>query len=67
MIIQEQKIINDIEYILTYSDKNHYIKQASTGVLFSKAIDLKHLNINYEETDELIPYEDEELEDEEIL
>lgn len=43
----------------TYSDVGYYIKQNPTGVVYSEAIDVEGAPYTYEETDELIPIEDE--------
>lgn len=50
MIIQKTEIINNKECILTYSNKNKYIKQIETGKLFCSALDLATSNFTYEET-----------------
>lgn len=38
----------------TYSDKKHYIKQQPTGIIYSEAIDVENAPYTYEETDDII-------------
>lgn len=42
----------------TYSDTGYFIKQNPTGVVYSEAIDVEGAPYTYEETDELIPIEE---------
>lgn len=58
MIIKENLIIKDRNFIRRYSDKNLKIRQIETGVLYDEAIDVEDSNYTYEETD--IPIEDED-------
>ena len=58
MIIKTIEIINNQEHVLTYSDKNKYIKQVETGILYSSALDVATSNYTYEETDIDIEEED---------
>lgn len=46
--------------IKTYSDEGRYILQVETGKIYSEAIDLMPLRYTYQETDEVIPVEEEE-------
>lgn len=57
MIIVE--ILND-NFIKQYSNKNVKIKQLETGILYDEAIDLIPCKYSYEETEEIIPIENEE-------
>lgn len=43
----------------THSDTGYFIKQNPTGVVYSEAIDVEGAPYTYEETDELIPIDDE--------
>lgn len=54
MIKQEKVIINNKEYIRTYSDSNKYIKQVETGYIYDEAIDVIPLRFTYVELDEKI-------------
>lgn len=54
MIKQEKVIINNKEFIKTYSDDNKYIKQLETGYIYDEAIDILPLRYTYEETDKNI-------------
>lgn len=58
MIIKENLIIKDRNFIRRYSDKNLKIRQIETDVLYDEAIDVEDSNYTYEETD--IPIEDED-------
>ena len=58
MINIEEKIINDIEFIHTYSD-TFYIRKVGTEDLYLEAYDLKTHPSNYEETDIELPKEEE--------
>ena len=55
MIVKEELIINDLEFVKTYSDNGFFIKGGQPFGLYEEAIDLKELNREYEETD--IPIE----------
>lgn len=61
MIAREfYKIREDgVKLYRTYSDAGYFIKQNPTGVVYSEAIDVEGAPYTYEETDELIPIEDE--------
>ena len=61
MIIREfhETRFDGVNLYRTYSDKGYYIKQNPTGVVYSEAIDVEGAPYTYEETDELIPIEDE--------
>ena len=47
----------------TYSDTGYFIKQNPTGVVYSEAIDVEGAPYTYEETDELIPIDDEKAQE----
>ena len=49
----------------TYSDADLMIRQISTGILYTEAIDVENSGNEYEETD--LPVEDEDVPDEEAL
>ena len=51
MIIKENVKINGADFIYTYSDSQHIIKQVETGELYGEAYDLAELPKEYEETD----------------
>lgn len=57
MLIKEELIIDNVEFIRTYSDKHCYIKGGEPVGLYEEAIDLAELHREYEETD--IPIDDE--------
>ena len=61
MIIREfhETRYDGVNLYRTYSDAGYYIKQNPTGVVYSEAIDVEGAPYTYEETDELIPIEDE--------
>lgn len=66
MIREEEFIINGITFIKRYSDEGFYILQNETGVKYGEAIDIITTPYTYTETDELIPVEQEEQEEEQI-
>ena len=43
----------------TYSSQNYMIKKVGTEEIYSEAIDVEDANFTYEETDQLIPIEEE--------
>lgn len=43
----------------SYSDEGYFIRQIQTGNVYSEAIDVDGAPYTYEETDQLIPIEDE--------
>ena len=55
------------ERILHYSDQGMKIRQVETGILYEDAIDVMPCRYTYEETDILIPIEDEEIDEIEAL
>lgn len=61
MIVKEffETRFDGVNLYRTYSDGGYYIKQNPTGVVYSEAIDVEGAPYAYEETDELIPIEDE--------
>ena len=58
MIIVEQFSENLVRH---YSDKGMKIKQVETGLVYDEAIDLIPCEYTYEETDERIEIEEEQL------
>ena len=54
MIKQEKLIINNKNFIRTYSDTNHYIKQVETGYIYIEAVDVENAPYTYVETDQVI-------------
>ena len=50
MLQHEEKTINNIKLIRTYSDINMKIKQMETGILYDEATDLYESSFSYEET-----------------
>ena len=64
MIIREfhETRYDGVNLYRTYSDAGYYIKQNPTGVVYAEAIDVESAPYTYEETDELIPVEDENAE-----
>lgn len=61
MIVREffETRFDGVNLYRTYSDAGYFIKQNPTGVVYSEAIDVEGAPYTYEETDELIPIEDE--------
>lgn len=64
MIVQERLIHDGVEFIKTYSDAGFTIRQIETGNIYGEAIDLAIYPKEYEETDELIEVEPEDMEEE---
>lgn len=62
MIKQEQITINNKNFIKTYSDINHCIKQLPTEMIYDIAIDVENAPYTYIETDEKIEIEEENKE-----
>lgn len=54
-----------VDLYRTYSDADLMIRQISTGILYTEAIDVGNSGNEYEETD--LPVEDEDVPDEEAL
>ena len=54
-----------VDLYRTYSDTDMMIRQISTGILYTEAIDVENSGNEYEETD--LPVEDEDVPDEEAL
>lgn len=54
MIVREKITINNKTFIKTYSDKNHYIKQLPTNIIYNEAIDVENAPYTYIETDKVI-------------
>lgn len=65
MIKTESIIINDTQFIRTYSDAGFYIHGGNPEADYTEAIDPADLNRTYTETD--IPIEQDEAEAEEIV
>ena len=53
--------------IRTYSDAGYRIMQTDTGVVYDEAIDPEIVGRSYTETDDLIPVDDTDLTEKEIL
>lgn len=51
----------------TYSNSGYFIKQNSTNIVYSEAIDVENTTYTYEETDELIPIEEATKEEKEAF
>lgn len=45
----------------TYSDENRYIMQMDTGIIYEDAVDVENSPHIYEETDEIINFEEKEV------
>lgn len=54
---------DNVNLYKTYSDKNVLIRNTNTNELYDVAIDVQDSNNDYEETDMLINYEEEEVQD----
>ena len=54
-----EKRYDGVNLYRTYSDAGYFILQNETGVKYSEAIDVETAPYTYEETDELIPVEEE--------
>lgn len=63
MIVTEKVIINDREFIRTYSDSGYMVER--DGVRYSEAVDPAELNRTYVESDELVETDEESSEIEE--
>lgn len=63
MIVTEKVIINDREFIRTYSDSGYMVER--DGVRYSEAVDPAELNRTYIESDELVETDEESSEIEE--
>ena len=50
-----------INLYLTYSDENKYIMQMDTGIIYESAVDVENSPHTYEETDEIINFEEKEV------
>ena len=59
MIVTETVIIDNKEYVHTYSDLNVYIKKEGTDEEYVEAIDVPTAGFNYTETDKRIPIDEE--------
>lgn len=61
MIVEEsyRERKDGVRLIRTYSDANFMIRKVGTEEIYSEAIDVEDANFTYEETDELIPIEEE--------
>ena len=45
----------------TYSDENKYIMQMDTSIIYEDAVDVENSPHTYEETDEIINFEEKEV------
>lgn len=54
MIVRETLIINNKQFIKTYSDQNKYVKQVETGRVYKTAIDVLPIRYTYIESDKEI-------------
>lgn len=54
MIVRETLIINNKQFIKTYSDQNKYVKQVETGRVYKTAIDVLPIRYTYIESDKKI-------------
>ena len=54
------KRADGINLYLTYSDENKYIMQMDTGIIYEDAVDVENSPHTYEETDEIINFEEKE-------
>ena len=59
MIKYESITVGEREYLRTYSDTGHKIKQCETGIVYDEAIDTLPCRYSYEETDEFVQEESE--------
>lgn len=55
------KRADGINLYLTYSDENKYIIQIDTGIIYESAVDVESSPHTYEETDEIINFEEKEV------
>lgn len=55
------KRADGINLYLTYSDENKYIMQMDTGIIYEDAVDVENSPHTYEETDEIINFEEKEV------
>lgn len=60
MIKQETIIINNKEFLHTYSDTKYYILQVETNNIYDEAYDIIPCKYTYTETDKLIEEHTEE-------
>lgn len=60
MIKHEEIVINNINFIRSYSDLGFKIKQVETNAIYDDAKDLDYIKYNYVETDILIEKGEEE-------
>jgi hypothetical protein len=61
MIVREfhETRFDGVNLYKTYSDAGYYIKQKPTRIVYSEAIDVENAPYTYEETEDLIPIEEE--------
>ena len=55
------KRADGINLYLTYSDENKYIMQMDTGIIYEDAVDVENSPHTYEEIDEIINFEEKEV------
>ena len=60
MIKYESVMFGGCEYLKTYSDSGHKIRQVETDIIYDEAIDTIPCRYSYEETDEFVQEEGEE-------
>lgn len=64
MVIKENIVINNKNFIKHYSNENKLIRKVGTDEEYGEAIDLDYLNYQYEETDKPIEETDKPIEEE---
>lgn len=62
MIKYESVMFGEREYLMTYSDSGHKIRQVETDIIYDEAIDTIPCRYSYEETDEFVQEEEGEEE-----
>ena len=55
------KRADGINLYRTYSDEDKYIIQIDTGIIYEDAVDVENSPHTYEETDEIINFEEKEV------
>ena len=61
------EFLNDSTLIKHYSDAGFMLLQVETGIKYADPVDLVPCRYTYEETDELINVDDDEISDDEFL
>lgn len=69
MLVKEffQTRLDGINLYRTFSDSGFFIKKINTDEIYKEAIDIEYSNYIYEETDILIPTEEDEIQNDELL